>query len=594
MTENNSEKCVNIDDKMKCGNSEKSVAINMLVFGVLPKNQPDSDELQVFVNRPEGKGDWFLPSELLSFDKSTETDNGESVDNRALDDAVREVLKGKWDLGNCVYGKTSSSITRYTIKPNPDLVCQLDSISVTDTDNGEEVETYPYMTLVSIREKNLYPSEIHPNFARWMPVSKLIKTQDDDFVSGEEGIVKSHFGILKSGLLQLFQELKNRRIGGSKDVFEKEELKKYVEEEIVRKIVDGESIDQLKELDDYYMLPSEFEYSDLVHINDVVYRSLGMPMGKPYMRELLSDVIRKEEGGKYRFNVKKYGWYKCKFRYNHARANIAADVVVFGVLPDKDELHVFVQRDKKGDKWSLPGRFMHCGVNPDDEIAPNDNWNLKTTKEKALKMEWPIRTMLNGMVIKPSEVYKIEEKTDLICQLEAMSRVDRDSRNKRVVSIPYMTLIRVEKDKMPSQILSEGAEVARWMPLSELINNDLTPGKTKLDHDHFDILKDGLKRLSQEVRTRPVGKGMLPDEFDISSLIHIYNVILHAMGVSVDRSNLRKLLLEIRGVIKEVNNDSSSGKTGTTYQFVDEKYSDYKKYLNFGFNQNQRKQKNKE
>ena len=43
------------------------------------------------------------------------------------------------------------------------------------------------------------------------------------------------------------------------------------------------------------------------------------------------------------------------FHYRHARANIAVDMVVFGVLPEKDELHVFVQRDKKEFKWSLPG-----------------------------------------------------------------------------------------------------------------------------------------------------------------------------------------------------------------------------------------------
>lgn len=279
------------------------------------------------------------------------------------------------------------------------------------------------------------------------------------------------------------------------------------------------------------------------------------------------------------------------FHYKHARANIAVDMVVFGVLPEKDELHVFVQRDKKEFKWSLPGRFMHCGISYDDEVAPDDNWTLEQTREAALHMSWPIKTMLGDEVLKPSEDYTIKLNDDLICQLDAMSVVNRDSRPERVrvISIPYMTLVRVQKDERPSKVLDEDAEVARWLPLSELINEDGTRGKTELDHDHFEILSNGLKRLFQEARTRPVGMGMLPTEFDISHLIHIYNAILKAMGVSVDRSNLRKLLLEIRGVIKE----NAPGKTGTTYRFVDEKYDEYKKYLNFGFNQNQRKPKSK-
>lgn len=274
------------------------------------------------------------------------------------------------------------------------------------------------------------------------------------------------------------------------------------------------------------------------------------------------------------------------FHYKHARANIAVDVVVFGVLPDKDELHVFVQRDKKEHKWSLPGRFMHCGTNPNDEIASDDNWNLEKTREKALCMTWPIITTLYGEVVSNSESYTIKENDDLICQLEAMSEVGRDSRPERVrvVSIPYMTLVWVKKDEMPSEhINNEKVSVAQWMPLSELINNNGTRGKIELDHDHFKILDNGLTRLFQEARTRPVGKKMLPNEFDISNLIHIYKVILQAMGVSVERSNLRKLLIE-RGVIKEVNNENSSGKGVGTYRFVDDKYKEYKRYLNFGFN----------
>lgn len=277
------------------------------------------------------------------------------------------------------------------------------------------------------------------------------------------------------------------------------------------------------------------------------------------------------------------------FHYRHARANIAVDMVVFGVIPNFNELCVFVQRDDDDEKWCLPGRFMHCGNSLTEETAEEDNWDLKQTRESALQMTWPIKTIHKNKILKESVSYTIELNKDLVCQLEAMSELKRDSREKRVVSIPYMTLVSVDKDDIPSDI---NEYVAQWMPLSRLITENDTPGEIQLDHDHLNILGNGLKRLFQEVRTRPVGKGMLPPEFDISQLIHIYNVILKAMGVSVDRSNLRKLLLD-RGVIEEINNESAPGKTGTKYRFVDETYDEYMKYLNFGFNQNQRKTKRK-
>ena len=274
------------------------------------------------------------------------------------------------------------------------------------------------------------------------------------------------------------------------------------------------------------------------------------------------------------------------FRYKHARANIAVDMVVFGIIPNDNKLYVFIQRDKIEDKWSLPGRFMHCGSDPNDEIAPDDNWTLEQTRESALHMTWPIKTILHDVVLKPSEEYTIKQNDDLICQLEAMSIVDRDSREARtrVVSIPYMTLVRIEKDEMPSkQLNNDDASVAQWIPLSELINKDGTCGKIELDHDHLQILSNGVKRLFQEIRTRPIGLGMLPLEFDLSDLIHIYSVVLTTMGAPVERSNLRKLLLE-RGVIKEVRNENPSKKGGGTYQFIVEKYCEYKRYLNFSLN----------
>lgn len=316
------------------------------------------------------------------------------------------------------------------------------------------------------------------------------------------------------------------------------------------------------------------------------------------------------------------------FHYKHARASIAVDMVVFGILPENkpnsNELCVFVHRPPDESDWWLPGRFMHCGESIGNEKADDgDNWTLEDTMKSALtRDEWEVeksisikttsgsKTFSKTSLSKP--IYIITPNIDLICQLEAMSALNRDNRkNKRVVSIPYMTLVCIrENNSIPSEL---EPDCAQWMPISKLIRvkDNYTPGEERLAHDHFDILKNGLKRLFQEIRTRPIGGNvdmvddqiinkyidnedrnnkeklddyfLLPKEFDISQLVHIYNVVLQTMGVSVERSNLRKLLLE-RGVIKEINDNNAPQKGGTTYKFVVEKYNEFKEYLNFGFN----------
>ena len=319
------------------------------------------------------------------------------------------------------------------------------------------------------------------------------------------------------------------------------------------------------------------------------------------------------------------------FHYKHARANIAVDVVVFGVLPedpsDSNELRVFVR--KKDGMWWLPSKFMHCGKSYEHEtVDDGDNWTLEDTLKEALKRTWKKtnhtsyyedfrsdkmddskeQKSIYEKTTKDDRTYNIKPNIDLICQLEAMSALNRDKRKMRVVSIPFMTLISV-KEAIPSDIIKD--EVALWMPISKLIRikkDGFEEGDEKLAHDHFDILKNGLMKLFQETRTRPIGGSkdvigqdakdkylnneeknnlgeycMLPSEFDVSQLINIYNVVLRTMGVSMERSNLKKLLID-RGVIEEVGNRNPSGKGGGSYRFVADKYKDYKQNLNFGFN----------
>lgn len=320
--------------------------------------------------------------------------------------------------------------------------------------------------------------------------------------------------------------------------------------------------------------------------------------------------------------AKKMGWIPKEERregvipYEFPRASIAVDMVVFGILPDVDELCVFVHRPKGEGRWWLSGGFMHCGKSFNDEVADDgDNWTLEETQMRALNRTWKVKVggaSVNGIVSEePSEktvTYTIKPNIDLICQLEVMSALNRDDRNIRVVSVPYMTLVNV-RNKIPSEVPSE---FAQWMPVSKLITikDDYDEGEEKLAHDHFEILKNGLKRLFQEVRTRPIGgnEGMveeklrkkyvndedwadkkkrdeyflLPTEFDVSQLIRIYGLVLQTMDVKIEKSNLLKRLMQKDRVDKK--DKGVVEKHGDKCRFVIQKYKDYKKNLNFGFN----------
>lgn len=319
--------------------------------------------------------------------------------------------------------------------------------------------------------------------------------------------------------------------------------------------------------------------------------------------------------------AKKMGWIPKEERregvipYEFPRASIAVDMVVFGILPDVDELCVFVHRPKGEGRWWLSGGFMHCGKSFNDEVADDgDNWTLEETQMRALNRTWKVKVggaSVNGIVSEePSEktvTYTIKPNIDLICQLEVMSALNRDDRNIRVVSVPYMTLVSV-RNNIPSEVPSD---FAQWMPVSKLINKDFAEGEEKLAHDHFEILKNGLTRLFQEVRTRPIGGNidimvddkliekyinkddladkeivdkyfLLPTEFDVSQLIRIYSLVLQTMDVKIEKSNLLKRLMQKNSLDKK--DKGLVEKNGDKCRFVKQKYVDYKRNLNFGFN----------
>ena len=126
---------------------------------------------------------------------------------------------------------------------------------------------------------------------------------------------------------------------------------------------------------------------------------------------------------------------------------------------------------------------------------------------------------------------ELEEETGLKVvnfeQLYAFSDVDRDPRY-RVVSIAYYALVRWEDCKVKA---GDDADRAQWFPLS---------GIPPLAFDHRRILQMAADRLKLKARYRPIGIDLLPPEFKMADLRHLYESVLQC---TLDRDNFRRKMV---------------------------------------------------
>ncbi len=222
--------------------------------------------------------------------------------------------------------------------------------------------------------------------------------------------------------------------------------------------------------------------------------------------------------------------------YQYPRPALTVDCVVFGF--DEGELKVLLlQRGLepfKG-KWALPGGFVR----------------VEETLEVAGRRELEEEAGLQ-------EVY--------LEQLYTFGAVARDPRE-RVVSVAYYALVKLADHR--AKAATDAAE-AEWFPISKL-------PKLAFDHDH--ILEKGLERLKSKVRYEPIGFELLPPQFTLSQLQHLYEAVL---GTVLDKRNFRKKVLsyDLLITLKE-KQLTGRHRPAQLFQFNAEKYARLKKR---GFN----------
>jgi 8-oxo-dGTP diphosphatase len=224
------------------------------------------------------------------------------------------------------------------------------------------------------------------------------------------------------------------------------------------------------------------------------------------------------------------------YTYEYPRAALTVDCVVFGF--DEEELKVLlIQRGLEPFKgrWALPGGFVR----------------VEETLEQAARRELEEEAGLKNVFLE---------------QLYTFGEVGRDPRE-RVVSVAYYSLVKLSDHR--AKAATDAAE-AEWFPISRV---------PKLAFDHQNILETALERLKGKVRYEPIGFELLPPNFTLSQLQHLYETIF---ATSLDKRNFRKKVLSF-GLLAPIKEKQLTGRhrPAQLFRFDLDKYARLKKR---GFN----------
>ncbi|HYV95429.1 MAG TPA: NUDIX domain-containing protein [Chitinophagales bacterium] len=219
---------------------------------------------------------------------------------------------------------------------------------------------------------------------------------------------------------------------------------------------------------------------------------------------------------------------KKQFTYQYPRAAVTTDCVIFGVRENELKL-LLVKRaiqPYKG-KWALPGGFISMKETA-DECA-----------QRLLKEEAGIRNVF-------------------IEQLYTFSNLKRDPRE-RVISIAYYALVNAGQLQ---PVAGHFNDAAAWHPVKKI---------PSLAFDHRHIAETALKRLQGKLVYQPIGFELLPRQFSVSQLHHLYETILER---KLDRRNFTKKILSMKLLerVKEKRITGAPGKPATLFQFNKGKY----------------------
>lgn len=185
-------------------------------------------------------------------------------------------------------------------------------------------------------------------------------------------------------------------------------------------------------------------------------------------------------------------------------AIVAVDTVIFSVYENKlfVLLLEIIHSDFKN-KWALPGGL----------ILPTENL------EEGVQRHLLVKTGLRDVYFE---------------QLYTFSEIDRDPRG-RVVSSAYLSLLSDYEKKIKT---SKDYSDIKWFDIKKL---------PPLAYDHKKIIIKALERLKGKLSYTNIAQYLLPKEFTLSDLQHVYETILDK---ELDKRNFRKKVLSL-GIIEK-------------------------------------------
>ena len=206
---------------------------------------------------------------------------------------------------------------------------------------------------------------------------------------------------------------------------------------------------------------------------------------------------------------------------------LASSVVLFGF--DGNEILIYIHQQQKE-----PHKGFH--ILPSNYILP------QSSNEKEIR-----KLIFKNLGIE--ELY--------LEQLKAFSHVYRNPMG-RVVNIAFYALIKLDEDIVKKTNELHGS----WVPYNEIPD---------LAFDHNEIIEYAKERLKRRFKRRPVGFTLLPEEFTLTELQHLYE---SALGKEMDKRNFRKKIFKSELIIESGNktDPEQTRKAAKLYSFDQDKY----------------------
>ncbi len=134
-------------------------------------------------------------------------------------------------------------------------------------------------------------------------------------------------------------------------------------------------------------------------------------------------------------------------------------------------------------------------------------------------VHWENENLIDAARRELAEETGIELSRDDLVQIGAFGDVDRDPRSGRTVSVAYVAF----NAEFATPFAGSDASSAQFMDVVEVLAEP-----NRLEFDHSRIIREAITRVRDLMERTPIALKFCDEEFTLSDLRHVYEVIFHA------------------------------------------------------------------